>query len=166
MIFNYYNLSKLKMIPTIQKFEFFVCQTLCVPVTNTKSRFQRVGESRGGGDVNKTIQIEHEMNKTLSTGQVQIRMNRAISYLWGRCLQQQPAILHRKTCARHQFSHDNDDLCRFRANMSPQISLPFPFPMSCLSKSTHQNCDSQRGCDCTNMTLSNIGFPRFSGTLR
>ena len=73
------------MIPIIQKLDFCLLD-LYVPVINTKSRFQRVGESRGRGDVNKTIQIEHEMNKTLSTGQVQIRMNHAISYLWGRCL--------------------------------------------------------------------------------
>ena len=74
------------MIPLIQKLEF-VCllDPLCAS-HKYKSRFQRVGESRGRGDVNKTIQIEHEMNKTLSTGQVQIRMNHAISYLWGRCL--------------------------------------------------------------------------------
>ena len=61
----------------------FVGERLWVLFTNTKSGFQRERGRGQTGDVNKTIQIEHEMNKTLSTGQVQIWMNHAISYLWG-----------------------------------------------------------------------------------
>ena len=62
-----------------------ICRQAAVSVVHKYKKRVSKGKGEPGqrGYVNKTIQIEHEMNKTLSTGQVQIWMNHAISYLWG-----------------------------------------------------------------------------------